>query len=55
MKKFFKILLYIIGIIILAIGATYLFYYIKWNMASSENLALLGKEAPVLTIDGYQF
>jgi len=55
MKKFFKILFYIIGIIILAIGATYLFYYIKWNRASSENLALLGKEAPVLTIDGYQF
>jgi len=55
MKKFFKVLLYIIGIIVLVLAVTYLIYFIKWKRVSSKNMALLGVEAPVLTIDGHQF
>ena len=55
MKKFFKVLLYIIGIIAILLIAVYAFYYIKWSRESSKNLALLGEETPTLTVDGYQF
>lgn len=55
MKKILKILAYLLlGLltIVLLIG---LFFYIKWNSASSANMELLGKEAPTLTENGYQF
>lgn len=55
MKKFFKILLYILAVIVLILAATYLFYFIKWKKASSENMALLGPEAPVITVEGHTF
>ncbi|MDX1285819.1 MAG: hypothetical protein R3182_12435, partial [Draconibacterium sp.] len=55
MKKFFKVLLYIILTIVLLLGGIYTFYLVKWNRTSSSNMKLLGPEAPVLTIDGYQF
>ena len=55
MKKFFKVLLYIIGILAIICIAVYTFYYIKWSRESSKNMALLGEEAPTLTIDGLQF
>jgi beta-glucosidase len=55
MKNFFKIVLYILGIILLAIAITYLVFFIKWKRASSSNMALLGAEAPVLTVSGHQF
>ena len=55
MKKFFKILLYILAGIILVLAVTYLFFYIKWKKASSENMAILGPEAPVITVEGHTF
>ena len=55
MKKFFKILLYIVAGIVLILAASYLFFFIKWKMASSDNMALLGPEAPVITVDGHTF
>lgn len=55
MKKFFKVLLYIIGILAIVCIAVYSFYYIKWSRESSKNMALLGEEAPTLTIDGFQY
>ena len=55
MKKFFKIVLYVLGVIILILALTYLVFFIKWKRTSSSNMALLGKEAPVITVDGYQF
>lgn len=55
MKIFFKVVLYLLGIIILALALTYLVFFIKWKRASSSNMALLGAEAPVLTVDGHQF
>jgi len=55
MKKFFRIVLYIIGAIALIAVAVYAFYYIKWTRESSKNMAFLGEEAPMLTVDGHQF
>ena len=55
MKKFFKILLYILAGIILFLAVAYLFFYVKWKKASSENMALLGPEAPVITVEGHTF
>jgi beta-glucosidase len=55
MKKVFKILLYIIASIVLLLVVTYLFFFIKWKKASSENMALLGPEAPVITLEGHTF
>jgi len=55
MKKFFKILLYILAGIILLLAVTYLFFYVKWKKASSENMAILGPEAPVITVEGHTF
>ena len=55
MKKLLRILLHIAVAIVLIAVATYLFFIIKWNRESSKNMALLGKEAPVLIIDGQQF
>lgn len=55
MKKFLKILLYIIGVVVITLIVVYAFFYIKWSRASSANMALLGIEAPTLTINGYQF
>jgi beta-glucosidase len=55
MKNFFKIILYILGIIILVLVLTYLIFFIKWKRASSSNMALLGEEAPILTVDGHQY
>ena len=55
MKKFLKILLYILAGIILLLAVTYLFFFFKWKKASSENMALLGPEAPVITFEGHTF
>ena len=55
MKRFFRIVLYIIAGLVLILGLTYLVYYIKWNLASSRNLSLQGDEAPILTLNGYAF
>lgn len=55
MKKFFKILLYILAGIVLILAVTYLFFFIKWKKASSENMALLGQEARVITVEGHTF
>ncbi len=55
MKKFFKILLYILAGIIFLLAVTYLFFFIRWEKASSENMALLGPEAPLITVEGHTF
>ena len=55
MKKFFKVLLWIIcGIVVLA-AAVYLYFYIGWRSTYNSNLELLGEEAPVLTEAGFTF
>ena len=55
MKKLFKILGYFIGGLLLVSLLTYLFFYIKWNRASAANMKLLGKAAPTLTSNGFQY
>jgi len=55
MKRFFKVVgFFLVGVILLALLA-YLVFFIKWKLESSSNLALLGEEAPTLTLEGYQF
>lgn len=55
MKKILKI----IGIIFLSLMGfglvTLLIFYIKWQNTSKENLALLGQEAPMITVDTLRF
>lgn len=55
MKKTIKVIGYILASILSIILITCLFFYIKWNNLSKENLSLLGKEAPELTIDSIAF
>jgi len=55
MKGFFKILLYVVGVIALIALAAYSFFYIKWRNESADNMSLLGEEAPVITINGHTF
>lgn len=55
MKKVFKVLRYVLlGLVVLAL-VTGAFYMIKWNRTSAANMKLLRKEAPVLTVNGFQF
>lgn len=55
MKKFFKILAYILGGIGLIGILTFAYYRIKWGINSSQNMKLAGVEAPILEIDGQTF
>ena len=55
MKKFLKILGYLIGAILLILLLAYLFFYIKKSADSAANMKLLGKEAPVLSSNGFQY
>ena len=55
MKKLLKFLGYLLlGLLVIAVIA-YLFFAIKWRMTSSSNMKLAGPEAPVMTIDGFEF
>ena len=55
MKKLLKIIGYLLlPLVVPAIGV-FAYYSIKWNRTSNANMKLLGNEAPVLTINGYQF
>lgn len=55
MKKFLKYLLYIVGAILIILLLVYLFFSVKWRMASASNMKLLGEEAPTLIVDGMSF
>lgn len=55
MKKLFKILIYIIATIAILFLCTWLFFSVKLKTASNKNEKLLGGEAPVLTVNGFQF
>lgn len=55
MKKVFKIVGYLLlGLTLIAL-LTGLFFFVKWNRASSANMQLLGEEAPTLMEKSYQF
>lgn len=55
MKKAFKIIGYLLAGLILILLCAYIFFYIRWQNTSTENMALLGEKAPRLTIEGHTF
>lgn len=55
MKKLFKILGYLILLILLIGLLVGLFFFAKWSLASSSNMKLLGDEAPVITTNSFEF
>jgi beta-glucosidase len=55
MKKIFKFLAYILGGLLLLIVLALAFLYVKSKKIHSDNMALLGKEAPTLTVEGHTF
>lgn len=55
MKRTFKYIGYALGAIILIAILVGLFFFIKWNMATSANMKLLGDEAPTLTIGDHEY
>jgi len=55
MKKVKKIIGYgFLGLLVITILAV-LFFFIKWNLTSSTNMKLLGKEAPGIVVNGVSF
>ena len=55
MKKFLKILGFIVlGMLLVALG-TYAFLNFKWESQSKNALALLGAEAPIIQVDNLDF
>lgn len=55
MKKTFKVLGYLFLSILTILLIISIFAIIKWNNLSKENLSILGKEAPTITIDSVTF
>lgn len=55
MNKWLRIGMYVIGSILVLLLLVYLFFYFKWQSATSENMALLGEAAPTISVDGRQF
>ena len=49
MKKFLKILAYTLGALLLILVLALAFFYAQSAMTNSENMALLGNEAPTIT------
>jgi beta-glucosidase len=55
MKKFLKILAYTLSALLLILVLVLVVVYAKSAMTNSENMALLGNEAPTITVDGHTF
>jgi beta-glucosidase len=55
MKKFFKIFAYTIGTLLLILLLALLYIYIKSSMAAARDMALVGNEAPTITVDNHTF
>jgi beta-glucosidase len=55
MKKFFKFFAYTIGTLLLILLLALLYIYIKSSMAAARDMALVGNEAPTITVDGPTF
>ena len=55
LKKVFKFLAYAIGGLLVIVLLAALIIYFKSSWKASSDLALLGQEAPVLTVDGWSF
>jgi len=55
MKKIFKFFGFTILFVVLIVVVCLTYFYVKTSIASMKDINLLGKEAPVLTIEGYTF
>ena len=55
MKKTLKIISIGLISLIFLLLITYIFFQIKWNLESSNNLSKLGPEAPIITINDKSF
>jgi beta-glucosidase len=55
MKKIFKVLAYALAGLLVILVLTFGYLYLKSSKDASSNMALLGHEAPVMTIDGHTF
>lgn len=55
MKKFFKFFGFVILFLVLLILGFFTYFYVTTSRQSMKDIALLGKEAPSLTIDGITF
>jgi beta-glucosidase len=55
MKRLFKFLLYLIGLILVIITGTLIWLYITSSYESKNNMETLGPEAPALIIDNHTF
>ncbi len=55
MKRFFKIIGYLIGAILLLVLIAFGYFRIKWGLTTSRNMKLVGAEAPTLSLDGKTF
>jgi beta-glucosidase len=55
MKKFFKFLGLFLLLLILVILGFFTYFYVTTSSQSMKDMAILGKEAPILTIDGMAF
>ena len=55
MKKLFKILGYLLLVIIVLAILAAVFFLIKWSRASTSNMKLLGDGAPTLVENGYEY
>jgi len=55
MKKAFKIIGYILLVLLIIALLTGIFFFVKWNRTSTANMKLVGVEAPTLTTNRYSF
>ena len=55
MKKFFRVILWILGTVLLAGSLVYAYFYIGWRSDYKNSMALLGGEAPAISLDGHTF
>lgn len=55
MKKFFKFFGFLVLFLLLLILGFFSYFYITTSSASMKDMSILGKEAPILTIDGWSF
>ena len=55
MKKVLKFLAYLLGGLLLILVLAFAFLYVKSKLVNAQNMALVGKEAPTITVAGHSF
>jgi hypothetical protein len=55
MKKVLKFVAYLLGGLLLILVLAFAFLYVKSKLVNAQNMALVGKEAPTITVAGHSF